>query len=162
MSLAAEMILVCFWDSAELLVLCWQCPPVTQMSQLGSWLLLSGSEVWTLWYWIFSLEPPGAIWMVWPGSLPSPLPSFAGLRRAIAFAFLLGHYLWGHYRASVLIGGDEWVLLEVFDHPHWVKLDVYSKAYPLLTPEFLRTDVTFFKSIVENLTRDFTIIGLSL
>lgn len=50
------------------------------------------------------------------------------------------------------------MLLQVFDHPHWVKFDVYSKVCPLLTPEFLRTGTTFFKSTVENLTRDYTIM----
>lgn len=121
------------------------------------------SGIWTLWYWIFS--PHVQYDMVWPGSLPSP--SFVGPRRAMVFPFLCRHYLWGQClwgqdRASVLTGGGEWMLLQVFDHPHWVKFDVYSKVCPLLTPEFFRTGTTFFKSIVENLTRDYTTVGLSL
>lgn len=34
--------------------------------------------------------------------------------------------------------------LKVFDHPHWVKHDVYSKMYPLLALEVLRIGTIFF------------------
>lgn len=138
---------------AGLLVLCCH----SQVPQLGSWLLLSSCGIWTPWDRVFSLEPPPAMWHGLTGSLPSPLPSCAGLRRAVVFPFL-----WGHCRASVLTGGDELIILEVFDHPHWVKLDVYSEVYPLLTHESFITGTTFFKPAVENLTRDYRIMGLSL
>lgn len=49
-----------------------------------------------------------------------------------------------------------------FDDPHWVKHDVYSKEHPLLTLELLRIGTAFFKSSVEDLTGDYTIMGLSL
>lgn len=62
----------------------------------------------------------------------------------------------------MLTGGDELIILEVFDHPHWVKLDVYSEVYPLLTRESFTTGTTFFKPAVGNLTRDYRIMGLSL
>lgn len=62
----------------------------------------------------------------------------------------------------MLTGGDGLMLLEVFDHPHWVKLGVYSEVCPLLTREFFRAGTTFFKAIVENLSGGYRIMGLSL
>lgn len=53
------------------------------------------------------------------------------------------------------------MLLEAFDHPHWVKLGVYSKVCPLLTRECFRTGTTFFKAMVENVSRGCRIMGLS-
>lgn len=47
-------------------------------------------------------------------------------------------------------------------HPHWVKQDVYSNLYPLLNVELLRIGTIFFKSTLENVSRDCTIMGLSL
>lgn len=152
-----------FLRRAELLVLGWQW--LCHSWDHGyCWALVTPGAVsgtWTLWYWIFSLKPPRAMWhgLIWFTAQSS---AQFGLRRAVVFPSLWGHCLWGHYRAGVLTGGDELAPLEVFDHPHWVKLGVYSEVCPLLTPECLRTATTSFKSMVENLTRGYTKMGLSL
>lgn len=65
-------------------------------------------------------------------------------------------------RTSVLSGGDELAVSEVFDRPHWVEQDVPPKVCPILTLGFSRTATTFFRSIVEDLTRGCTKMGLSL
>lgn len=120
------------------------------------------SGIWTLWYWIFSLQPPRAIWhgLTWF----TAKSKFCWPKKGHDVSFLVQTLFVRTvfvrtWRASVLTGGGELMLLQVFDHPHWVKFDVYSKVCPLLTPEFLRTGTTFFKSIVENLTRDYRTIG---
>lgn len=90
---------------------------------VGTAELCDSCGIWTPWHWVFSLQPPRAIYHGLTWFTASPLPTFAGLRRAVVFLFL-----WGHCRASVLTGRDGLMLLEVFDHPHWVKLGVYSEV----------------------------------
>lgn len=52
--------------------------------------------------------------------------------------------------------------IESFWSPTLGETMYYSKVYPLLTLELLRIGTIFFKSTVENLSRDYTIMGLSL